>query len=514
MDEDKVSCVIPAYNEEGRVGDVIRVVKKSPLVGEVIVVSDGSVDRTAFEARQAGADHIIEIKKNVGKGGAVFTGAKRARFPIVLFLDADLIGLEIGHIETLVRPVLSGEADMSIGIARDDTIQQMLPQISGQRVLTRDLVLSHPDLAKSGFRFELLLNYYAKKKRLRIVWIELANLTHIRKKEKYDRLTGLKMRSRMARDISHSFLKNFLRLVLGIIGLWIYLTVFAPFLAKNPADYPALTHATKEDRILIVAAHPDDEILGPGGYAADAISRGAEVWFILVTNGDANKFSAVLTERPLFGKHQRYIEEGKLRWHESLEAVARIGVQGNHIFFLGFPDRGLKRLLDQNWSRQNPYRSPYTHAVNPPYSNVYVTENYFSGEDLLKDLMEIITRVKPTKIFTHSSLDTHPDHQTTAKFVSLALTNVLKNNNAPQPQVYNFLIHYDDYPRPLRYEPTNYLVPPKEIRTNTWLTFPLSEEAENKKHEAVSQFKSQLESPYLNLLLKSFVRRNELFLVE
>jgi len=514
----KTSCIIPAFNEEGRVGRVVSVAKTSPFVGEVIVVSDGSRDQTVFEASEAGADHVIDLEENVGKGGALFAGTKKASFPVVLFLDADLVGLKPSHIEALIKPVLSGKADMSVGIAKTDAMQQILPQISGQRALSADLVLSHSDLAKSGFRFELLLNHYAKKAKKRIEMVELEGLSHIRKEEKYDRLTGIKMRSRMARDIGKRFVRNLLQVALGVAGIWIYLVVFAPYLAKNPLPYPTLAAASKEDRILVVAAHPDDEILGPAGYVADATAKGAEVWFVLVTNGDANKFSAILAERPLLAKHQRYLEEGELRWRESLEAVARLGVSSENVFFLGFPDRGLKVLLDKNWSRANPYQSPYTRALSPPYRNVYAPQNYYAGEDLLADLTEIIEKVKPTKIFTHSILDTHPDHQATARFIALALEKELQAGRLPKTEVYAFLIHYDDYPRPLRSEPSEWLLPPKEIRqtsqkaTVDWRVFPLSAESENQKYEAIGQFKSQLESPFLNLLLKSFVRRNELFL--
>ena len=68
-----VAAVIPAYNEEKTVADVVRVVVASPLVNRVLVVSDGSVDNTATMARAAGAE-VIELPENRGKGAALKVG--------------------------------------------------------------------------------------------------------------------------------------------------------------------------------------------------------------------------------------------------------------------------------------------------------------------------------------------------------------------------------------------------------------------------------------------------------
>ena len=72
----KVAAVIPAYNEERTVASVVRAVREAPSISEVIVVDDGSTDRTAQVARQAGA-RVVHLETNVGKGGAM----KRERWP-------------------------------------------------------------------------------------------------------------------------------------------------------------------------------------------------------------------------------------------------------------------------------------------------------------------------------------------------------------------------------------------------------------------------------------------------
>lgn len=514
----KVSCIIPAFNEKGRVGRVVSVAKASPFVGEVIVVSDGSTDGTVFEAHEAGADLVIELEENVGKGGAIFEGTKVAKFPILLLLDADLVGLKEEHIEALTTPVLLRKAHMTIGVLVKDAFQQILPRISGQRAVFTDFILSHPDLRESRFRFELLLNHYAKKEKRHVRLVKLRGVTHVMKNHKYDFVTGVRMRYRMGRDMGARVAKNTLQLALALAGLWIYLTVFASFLGRSVPLYPTIPMPTAEDRILVIAAHPDDEILGPAGYLATAAKVGSEIRVVVVTNGDANKFYDISAKRLLQKKPEIFVEEGNVRQRETLAALAELGIPSDRVDFLGFPDRGLHELLDAHWPRSNPYQSPYTKATEPPYAMVFDRNNLYAGEDLADDLAKIIGEIKPTILFTHTMLDTHLDHAATAKFVDLAL-DALKGQGAfTMPTRYAFLIHGHDYPRPLRYTPNDYLQPPEKIQKQfprlAWRTFPLDAESENAKHLAIGAFKTQLESPYLNLLLKSFVRRNELFIAE
>lgn len=186
--------MIPAYNEEGRIGNVVRVAKRHPLIKEVIVVSDGSIDRTVEEARLNGADKVIELKKNIGKGGAVFIGSNLAKSDWILLLDGDLIGIEQKHIDLLLEPILSDRADMTIGVLIDEPLIKIFPVISGQRVVKRELIIKHPELKESRFQLELLLNKYAKQLDYRIINVNLPNLSHVKKEQKYNFLTVLSQR--------------------------------------------------------------------------------------------------------------------------------------------------------------------------------------------------------------------------------------------------------------------------------------------------------------------------------
>ena len=91
-----ISIVIPAYNEEKRIGrsikQIVKYLDKKKYSYEIIVVDDGSIDKTIDVVKKAGNKYvkIIKNKKNMGKGFSVKTGILNAKYPLVLFSDSDL----------------------------------------------------------------------------------------------------------------------------------------------------------------------------------------------------------------------------------------------------------------------------------------------------------------------------------------------------------------------------------------------------------------------------------------
>jgi glycosyltransferase involved in cell wall biosynthesis len=89
MDKSKIAAVIPAYNEEKHIGDVVR--RTRQMLDNVLVVDDGSGDKTAERARDAGAEVIVH-EQNRGKGETIKTGLRHwldRQFDFVIILDAD-----------------------------------------------------------------------------------------------------------------------------------------------------------------------------------------------------------------------------------------------------------------------------------------------------------------------------------------------------------------------------------------------------------------------------------------
>jgi len=108
-----ISAIIPAFNEERKIGETVKALRVVREISEIIVVDDGSRDRTAAEAKQAGADHVLILPENRGKGGALAAGVALANGEILCFVDADL-GATAAEFVSLVKPVLLGEADMAV----------------------------------------------------------------------------------------------------------------------------------------------------------------------------------------------------------------------------------------------------------------------------------------------------------------------------------------------------------------------------------------------------------------
>jgi glycosyltransferase involved in cell wall biosynthesis len=108
----KISVVIPAFNEEQAIGEVVSAVP-ADRVHEIIVVDNGSTDDTARQASLAGARVIQESRP--GYGFACLAGAKAAaKADIIVFLDGDRSDDPV-ELEAVAGPVLDNQADLVIG---------------------------------------------------------------------------------------------------------------------------------------------------------------------------------------------------------------------------------------------------------------------------------------------------------------------------------------------------------------------------------------------------------------
>lgn len=220
----RVSVVIPAYNEADTVGATVRAAFSIPEVSEVIVVDDHSGDSTAGAAREAGA-LVFSMPRNSGKGAALNAGIRRACGDVIVLLDADL-GPSASEARKLVRPVLSGEADVTIarfprarrrggfglvkGLAyhgiRYFTGLEMHSPISGQRALRREVLAGLLPLA-GGYGVEVGMTVNAACSGYRLREVPVA-MTH---KETGRNLRGFLHRGRQFRDIASTLIKCYVK---------------------------------------------------------------------------------------------------------------------------------------------------------------------------------------------------------------------------------------------------------------------------------------------------------------
>lgn len=201
------AAIIPAYNEEKYIGDVLSVLLPVEYLSEIIVVNDGSTDRTSEIARSFGVT-VIDLPSNQGKGTAMRQGLLHTEASVILFLDADLIGLTSLQVCDLLHPVMQNYADMTLGLfhsgrAVTDIAQKITPFLTGQRAVKRWVLdaLTEEDWL-SGFGIEVTLTRIAKNLNIRMLEIPLINVTHAMKEEKMGIVRGVAARAKMYWEIA------------------------------------------------------------------------------------------------------------------------------------------------------------------------------------------------------------------------------------------------------------------------------------------------------------------------
>lgn len=205
------TIIIPAFNEENHIAAVVKPALESDL-GRVLVVSDASTDQTAKMARSAGAE-VMELPQNLGKAGAMIAGARAATTEFLLFLDADLTGMEKEHLHKLAAPIQSGQARATVGLfaggrASTTLASWMTRHWSGQRVMPRSLLLNLPEAEKLRYAIEVAITDALKQAGLQITYVTLEGVSQVTKEEKNGLIPGAKARLRMFRQIFRYHLQH------------------------------------------------------------------------------------------------------------------------------------------------------------------------------------------------------------------------------------------------------------------------------------------------------------------
>ena len=189
---DTVSVVIPAFNEEKSIKHVIDTVKQVKSITEIIVVDDGSTDKT-YDIVSKEDVVLIKHKINKGKGSAMKTGLKKVTNNIVLFLDADLSEINKKQVESIIRPIIKGNADITktkfkreagrvTELTAKPLLQFFFPELSfeqplsGQFAATKNF-LDTIDLEKDyGVDIGIVLD--ADARGMRIHEVDIGNIVH------------------------------------------------------------------------------------------------------------------------------------------------------------------------------------------------------------------------------------------------------------------------------------------------------------------------------------------------
>lgn len=200
----KICAIIPAFNEEKTIASVIRAAKSTPLISEVIVIDDGSSDNT-YEVAKRLKVKVIKLLENRGKSMAMEVGVKETDAPILIFIDADLIGIKSEHLKLMLEPILKNDSEMTIGTIDRRNLGKTLDwfvkknklPFSGTRALKKEFWSEIPPEYKKKYYIESALSYFAKQKELKVKTIVLKNVKHLIKEKKYGILLGIKSRAEM-----------------------------------------------------------------------------------------------------------------------------------------------------------------------------------------------------------------------------------------------------------------------------------------------------------------------------
>lgn len=192
LNEHTIGLIIPAYNEEERIGATVRSLVGLSWVDRILVIDDGSTDQTAAAASASGAE-VISLPKNRGKAFAMKTGFEAMHTDIVVFLDGDITeGAE--QARRLVTPICDGTAEVVIarlkmtsgkggfGFVRKLaekglfflTGHKLTSVLSGQRAfLSNILTADHFDYKGFGIEFGMTVDLIRRNRRIKEVDVEM-----------------------------------------------------------------------------------------------------------------------------------------------------------------------------------------------------------------------------------------------------------------------------------------------------------------------------------------------------
>ncbi len=199
------ALIIPAYNEAMNLPKVLDVVCGAPGLARIIVVDDGSTDRTSEVA--AGYPDVEVIKqRNRGKAGAMKAGIEATEEALLLFLDADLMGLRHEHINALIEPVMNGDYEMTMGLFYGPPhpsrwAHRVSPGLSGQRAVKREVFDLLDNYGELGYGIETAFTKLVNRGMIRMKRVRLDGVSQKMKEEKNGFMGGAKLRVRMFYEV-------------------------------------------------------------------------------------------------------------------------------------------------------------------------------------------------------------------------------------------------------------------------------------------------------------------------
>lgn len=201
----RVTAIVPSYNERPRIGGVLQALLGARHISEVIVVDDGSSDGTAdFVKKMFPSVNCLVNETNRGKAFSMNRGVEESSCDIIFFCDSDLTGLTPEIVDAIIEPVTNYKYDMFIGLANNIMQKSFLPFAlnSGQRAIRKELWEKLPAFYKHRFRIEVGLNYLARYCSRKGMGYRVMPYYNTLKEKKYGFFEGQRQRFGLNIDVS------------------------------------------------------------------------------------------------------------------------------------------------------------------------------------------------------------------------------------------------------------------------------------------------------------------------
>ena len=243
--------------------------------------------------------------------------------------------------------------------------------------------------------------------------------------------------------------------VLATAGLVLAIIV-AIALRPVPSPHTAPTRLSSfGTRILVVATHPDDEILTAGGAIAELVAKGAKVRVVIATAGDGYAAAARgLEARP---DQETFRSLAEVRRRESVAAALALGLAPSDVVRLGYADGGGAAMWDGSWDASRTFTGrsgspvvPYAWAYRPGAPN--------TGSALTADLVAQIRDFAPDTVISPDTRETNADHAAIAAFTLLALDEA-----SFAGRHLTAIVHFKGFPSPAAYLPADSIAPPRQL---------------------------------------------------
>ncbi len=180
----KYSCIIPVYNEQTRISNVLEQVVRIGKISEIICVDDGSTDNSVcIISEKFPQVKLVKHKHNLGKTAAIVTGLESVKTENILLLDSDLVNLKADEIDNAINSFERNNLDcLLFNTAPMNCIDQLIRHVfrflllaAGNRIISKQCLV---ETLKSGnfknYHLEIAQNKFLMESNKKVAYLDIS----------------------------------------------------------------------------------------------------------------------------------------------------------------------------------------------------------------------------------------------------------------------------------------------------------------------------------------------------